>query len=648
MRVAAVDAYGSVLNEYRPGGDRRVNDDAPQRPWAVYLAGADHRYRLLAFDLDAKTPDAAANAERDALTIAATLTDAGLETVICASGPTGGRHVWTALRESVDADTIATLARLLRHLCPTLDLAPLTNPVTGCVRPPGAPHRAGGTSRILSGNTSALSSPRGTAQQIRAVIDRLAAHITPESDARPNAPHEIPVDAHQRLYLPGPRRPLPPASAAALNEDAAHGDASSTLWRVLIGAAGARWRHADVAALVDRHAGLEHLRSRRDGTTRAPRSSAAAAAILRRQWDKAVRYVANSDRRRGSDPTFDARAADVAAHVRAVQERADAAAGRWSRGGGPADRRVLDALSILALQAVNTVLEADIRRLALLAGIGRETARTSLHRLAADGWIARESLADGPHGARWTIDPQRVLHRDPGLARSQADPRPGALTTAGAALRRLLLDELTTRATAARHDVFTYGRSLGISAGNIYARLTSTPTPIAALAALTTDNADSLSLPLHSLTRYGLVRDTARGWIATEPERRDAAAASLGVTGRLDARRARYHLERELWAWWQAEQTWMTSRRTQKRRRHHPTQFALIPDAQLNRHGGHPRRPDGRADYRVARTYVRVANGEIQPPSTAPVDTVATGPLRKAFERAEKRARVIFQTSPTP
>lgn len=647
MRVAAVDAYGAVLNEYRPGGDRRVDDDAPQRPWAVYLAGTDHRYRLLAFDLDAKTPDAAPAAERDSLTIAAILADAGLAAVICESGPTGGRHVWTALSESVDAETIATLARLMRHLCPTLDLAPLTNPATGCVRPPGAPHRAGGASRVLSGDAAALAAPRGTVQHVHAIVERLAASITPESVAASDATNEIPTDAHQRLYLPGPRRELPPASAAALDENAAHGDASSTLWRVLIGAAAARWRHADVAALVDQHAGLEHLRSRREGAARAPRSSAAAAAILRRQWDKAVRYVAGSDRRRGSDPTFDARASDVAAHVRALQERADAAAGRWSRGGGPADRRVLDALSVLALQAVSTVLEADIRRLALHTGLGRETARTSLHRLAADGWIARDSCADGPHGARWNIDPHYVLHRNPGVTRSQADPRPGTLPAAGSALRRLLLDELTARAAASRHDVFTYGRSLGLHAGNIYARLTSAPTPLARLAARLADDASTLLAPLQLLSRYGLTRENTLGWLATELERRDVAAATLVVTGRLDARRARYRLERELWAWWQAEQTWMTSRRTQKRSRHHPTQFALLPDAQLNRHGGHPRRPDGRADYRVARTYVRVANGEIPPPAIAPVDSVAAGPLRRAFERAEKRAHVIFEATPT-
>ena len=61
MRVAGVDAYGQVLNEYT--GHRRVDGDEPAQPWAVYLAGPDKRFRLLAFDLDAHGDPAAAAPE---------------------------------------------------------------------------------------------------------------------------------------------------------------------------------------------------------------------------------------------------------------------------------------------------------------------------------------------------------------------------------------------------------------------------------------------------------------------------------------------------------------------------------------------------------------------------------------------------------
>lgn len=60
VRLAAVDAHGAMLNEYT--GHRRLTGDEPDRPWAVYLAGTDRRFRLLGFDLDAKTAGAAAAA----------------------------------------------------------------------------------------------------------------------------------------------------------------------------------------------------------------------------------------------------------------------------------------------------------------------------------------------------------------------------------------------------------------------------------------------------------------------------------------------------------------------------------------------------------------------------------------------------------
>src|SRR5690606_40761256 len=83
------------LNEYT--GTAPDDGEVPDRPWAVYLAGPDNRFRLLAFDLDAKTP--AADPDHDANVLAGHLTAAGIEHVICESGPGGGRHVWVALTE---------------------------------------------------------------------------------------------------------------------------------------------------------------------------------------------------------------------------------------------------------------------------------------------------------------------------------------------------------------------------------------------------------------------------------------------------------------------------------------------------------------------------------------------------------------------
>lgn len=608
VRVAAIDAYGDVLNEYT--GHRSVTAAEPERPWAVYLAGTDRRFRLLAFDFDAKTSGAAEAAARDADVMAGLLADVGLEPVTCRSGPTDGRHVWTGLTEAVDADTVATLARLARQLCPTLDLSPLTNPATGCVRPPGAPHRAGGRSTVLRGELRALTEPQGTAQQVRALTERLARLVDDAEPAHAHDPRKpLPLDEHSRLYLPGPRRELPATSAAALREDAASGDASAVLWRVLIGAAAARWRHADIAALVDTAPGLEHVRSYRDRGHRKPRGRVDAARTLRRQWDKAVKYVATTDRQIGDDPTFDARAGAIAAHVRTLQERADAAAGRWTHGGGPADRRVLDVLCVLTLQALSASVEADTRRLALLAGVGRETARTALRRLAEDGWIAQTRVAEGPHGAHWTIDPNRLIPRGTETGRAQADPRPAG---AGAAERTSLLANLTTRTTDAAHDLFTLGPGLGHLAGNAYARTTAHPQTISDMARSLGTTAGQAVGTIDRLTTAGLLVRTRDGWRRAAVDRRRAAAIATGVDGRLAGRARRYAVERELWAWWQAEDTWMRApHRTSSKRRPGRGQLALLPDEGTHAYGPHPRRPDGRLDWSEARRIVEEERGGI-------------------------------------
>lgn len=600
VRVAAVDVAGETLNLY--SSTARTSGPAPETTWAMYLTDAQHRFRFICFDLDAK--DDVDQVEQDTITLTALLDAQQIEHIVCASGPTGGRHIWIALVDATGADTVAQLGRLAKALCPSLDTSPLANAATGCVRPPGAPHRKGGASTPITGELRTLEHPSTTTAMLHELTTAIAARVDVDDDGeQPTGP--LPVDEHGHLYLPGAKRALPPFAAAALEDvDAALGDASVTLRRVLLGAAAARWRYADVLALLDTAPGLEHARTLSNAGTRIPRPARgpnSPARILGRQWHKAVRHIATT-KRQGSDPTFDRRAGDVAAIAQAVQDRADASPGRWHRGGGPSDRRVLDVLCTLALQAVSARVEADTRRLALLAGIGRETARLALLRLAADGWIARAAEADGPHGAHWRIDPAAVIHKDTDSTWSQADPRPEG---AGAAARTVLLNELSTRITRTRHDVFTPGRSLGLRTGNLYGRLSTTEVLTTDELALRTGSPVAwIRQRLRVLTETGLIESTPAGWISTNPTARTAVARALHVDGRLEDRARRYRAEREAWAWWQTELTWMSLPRQAKRRhRPGPGQVALLPVPGTSHYQAHPRRPDGRADFRTARAY---------------------------------------------
>ncbi len=598
VRVADVDAYGKAVNTYTRRA--RTAGARPDAPWAVYLTDQTGAFRLLAFDFDAAKGDPAA----DAATMCGWLEHAGLPHLLTRSGPSGGRHVWLALADAVPAGVVDTLARLVRARLASLDIAPLANPVTGCVRPPGSPHRAGGSSTVLTGDLSALTVPTVAAADVTRLVEVLAAGQRPEpvpqfDQLDPAAP--LPTDRAGRLYLPGVRRQLPAGSVQALQVDAAAVDANRVLCRVLNGAAAARWRCADIAPLVAHSPGLEHVRSQGQGPgqPRRVRSPGESRAVLARQWDRAVRWVATHPRASNlEDPTFEPRAAALAALVEATQTRADAAAGRWAGPGGPADRRVLDALCVLSLHAVSPVVEADVRRLGLVCGIGRETARTALLRLARDGWVTRHAPAAGPRAASWILSEGLSTIADvPG--RSQAAPRPPG---AGSAERNRWLNLLRTRLGAAAHDIFTPAGGLGHATGQLYAILTTQLASTTQLAHQLGTSPQDTGIRLGLLRSARLVRRTSKGWSVVRADRRDAAAVRLGVAGRLADRARRYALEREAFAWWTDELTWMHApRRTAASRRPGLGQLvALDPDAPPA-WPAHPRRGDGRADFAAAR-----------------------------------------------
>lgn len=608
VRCADRDAQGRVINSYplvHP-----IAGHVPATSWAVCLADSGRRFRLLCADLDAKSGPEPVHRDRRALT--GLLDDLRLPHLVCGSGPSGGVHVWIGLADSLDAEVVAVLARLLAGWLPTLDPAPLLNPATGCVRPPGSPHRDGGVSRVLSGDLGTLTHPTVTSEEVDRLIGALAAHTTAAplasrstgtSTGSVATERRLAWDAAGHPFLPGARRELPPASRAALAEACGPGtDASAVLWRVLCGAATAHWRYADVAALASAP-GLEHVRTLRQANQRLPRPATGAAstpAVLARQWRRAVRAMAAIPTdRAGADPTFDARAELVAGVVRAVQSRADATRGRWQGRRGIAHRKVLDTICLFELQAVRLDVEADIRRIGLTCGLDRETARRALLALADDGWLERTQPASGRRAARWTTAPAGVVHNEVKRTLSQADPRPAS---SGAAQRHLLLTTLSDRITAAAHDAFAPTGGLGRRASALYARLAvpATTQELGPLLGWTTDDIDHT---LVLLVQEGLIERCGACWQRTDPHALELAADRLGTAGRGQRRAVRYAVERLAWAWWLSELDHLRSRqRLPGQRRARPQRSRTHPWS-----GGvkHPRRSNGRADFARAHVLCR-------------------------------------------
>ncbi|WP_156887429.1 hypothetical protein [Propionicicella superfundia] len=593
VRAAAVDANGQPLNAYplvHP-----LAGAQPWTPWAVHLTDPQGRYRLLCADLDAKPSAEAAAA--DATRLSSVLSELEMPHLVCASGPTGGRHVWLGLHESLDAEVVSALAYLLKAWLPTLDVAPLVNPTSGCVRPPGTPHRLGGVSQVIAGSLRALTDATVTTDQVHALMSRIAENVQLAAPSAAPPQHRPVAEANGMPFLPGTKRPLSAGCRALLNATPT-GDLSAVLWRVLCGAAAARWRFSDIAAIADAP-GLEHARTLRAGATRVPRPTSGPAspvAVLRRQWTRAVRTVAElapGQPQEGTDASFELRAEVVAAIVRAVQHRADATPGRWGRSrAGLAQRRILDALCLFHLQAVRPdEVEADIRRLALTCGLDRETARRSLLALAADGWISRTRNAAGRRGARWTIDPGGVVHTRVSRTLSQADPRPAGT---GPALRTALGTELVNRLRASALDAFATTGGLGLEAGSLYGRLADSLDSVQC-SQLLGWSIEKTTRVLQRLGSVGLVEWRGSCWQRVA-DALDRVAVDRGTEGVGRRRADLYAEERALWAWWREELDLMRAGRLRKRRqrlRSQPRQGISWPM--------HPRRPDGKADFVAAR-----------------------------------------------
>lgn len=589
VRVASTDAGGHPTNEYT--FTHRLNEVVPDGPWAINLAGTDGLYRFLCFDLDAK----AGNAAYDASKLGHWLDDLNIPFVTCQSGPAGGRHVWLALDHRAPAAAVKTLGQLAQQLLPSLDRAPLSNPASGCARPPGAPHRAGGYSTPLSSLAPLLR--RGTTAQhlaeLQAFLLDAGATLAPPPVSLMKGMGSDP-DGHPHLV--GPTRPVSARVRALMNQGGGP-DASRTLAVVLAGCARARWRFTDLTALLPTSPALDHARSAAVPDGRRERTERDALAVLGAEWSRAVYFVAaNPAAEQGDDDTFSARAATVCAVVQTIQAKAAASPGLWVA--RRARRAVLDAICLYMVQAVRLDVEADARRLAAETGYGRESCRLALHWLVSTGWLDPARAAAGVRGAAYR--PSEAFSTEEKTPEwAQAATRPHTPPD----LRSWWIQELGWKLFTLAQDCFAAPRSLGRNAGVVYQLLPEESTaPTSHLAFTLGRDATSVRRELLRLHAAGLVEHVPDGWFRTGTSPHEVAVR-LGVNGHLAKRAERYDLERQVWAWWQAEYQWMKKPWRERRRRPHATSLELHA---VGRSPGvrYPRGPDGRADHRAARTLV--------------------------------------------
>lgn len=510
--------------EHSFSSTRRLVEDPPARgvPYALHLTDEAGRFRLLAFDFDAHLSGSSAESDLAACTSA--LTTAGVQHLVCSSGPGGGYHVWIRLARPVAAARLAPLIDAFAAAWPSLDRSPLSNSRTGCVRAPGSPHRMGGSS-IPLGDVDIRPVPLPTLLGVLQHLPSVKA-VTPTADAF--ATVLVHRDPYGQPYLDGPRRPLPQQiRALARSSVAPADDASSVGWSILLACAHARMQHQDLvkAAFTDCWPGLEFLRTRRSGSAREPRTDARAE--LERQWTRAV-AAASLCAHRSSEPSPTRRRTEQRV-VSLVNRMADQPT-RWTGKTGVQDRLVLLALAVRMLAAASEQVQLSERDWAVATGLTREAVADRLPRLRQQGWIERVQRAVGPWAAVW-----------------ECGAAGGGNSRSGSVFSSTLEGELVEELEYARADVW-HRRELGVLGFRVWSLLREGSAPVGEVATRLGLCPATVRAKLRALRQVGLC--TADGRAYWGRGRLERAARIAGVQGAHADRVRLYRLQSAVFVWW--------------------------------------------------------------------------------------------------
>lgn len=626
---ARVDIWDPRRGTWAHAYEREIvlGERMPREPFAIYLTDFAGRFRLLVFDLDAHGEDDA-QLWADACALEELLDAAGLRYVIVKSGPGASLHFWVAVPEGVDKDLVRSIAYAAGARMPRLDKSPLTNEHTGCVRPPGAPHRDGGHSRVLYpaavAETADVLRIGNPAERIERLAQLLGVDEATGRHAQPRAEQCRPVvreGGAERIV--GTRGALSSDVERLLKQQPAPGQGHAAVASICTRLALARWSYGDFAELVDANTdapGLEHLRSQGHRSTgrRTPRSSGQAAAVASRQWARCVRFAATLPPRSEGHSSAAGDSEEVIALCRRVEEILAAVdePGCWTRQAGPSDKKALLYVAQCTLDGLAEEVEVDCRRSALNTGMGRSTAARAHQRLIADGRLELVAVAEGQKSATYRLTSTDSWTLVKGG--TQAVPRPpGGVIRSRDELRL----ELRRRLDLAGHDVWAEGcrrgepAGLGRHAATTYGVLVKQgirggrPYNVRALAEITGYGLRTVRAHLARLGRYQLCSERDGGW-ASGPGDLDTVALQLGVAGTRRRRAATYEAERDMYDWWTAELDWLRAPK-RHRRRAGPRARQDADDEQVriidpalpswSRRARYPRTIGGRPDHAAAR-----------------------------------------------
>lgn len=521
----------------------------PIHPWTFYLADTAGKFRLLGFDFDDHHGAHADAVVRDVDSLTAWCDATGVPYLVCASGGGAGRHVWIRLTGPAEPATVRHLAHGLKHVLPTLDIAPLCNPNTGMLRAPGSAHRSGGHSIVLPAGARTVAeqfayASRGTTPDVVNKLTAWCGTTSPTDSVTVTAPART-IDTG-RNKLRGPKRALHEHIRTLADTPLADAtDASRVAWRILLHMAYCRWSLTDVQSAADTMPGLVHLTHRRDSHgRRTPRTRKLH--YTRRRWcdalDAAAHYHGDNTITR---PPIDTELTTIlhAAHRDPTLTCGTTAA---------ALRVVLYALMAVARDARSLEVDISIRRWALRCGMTKSSLHRHVQTLVTAGWAERTHIGRGTKADTYrltvpTIPPVRALQEVSGTQRCTPPPHGGLPTD---------LETMTARLTHHCHDIWTDG-GLGLPAAVVHAALVdggpcATVRELAEAVGFSEEMTASL---VAALQADHLVMSTHLEAVDGE-DMYVAAAVRHGVDGVLAQRERRYRAESVVWAWWCDELDW--------------------------------------------------------------------------------------------
>ncbi|WZU35626.1 hypothetical protein Rruber_05137 (plasmid) [Rhodococcus ruber] len=561
---------------HRYSESRLLSEHAPECPFALPLADAHGQFRLLAFDFDIARGDAPAHAAA----FAALLDYLGIPHLVCASSgiDNGGRHIWIRLGKAAPPSVITEIARSARTAFPSLDISPLLNPRTGCVRAPGSRHSkaTAARSQVLP-SADPLAAVRAADRGIPSLhqtrlLDDLRAML-PAPEDTPTAPrrrrrplrpsrirHTAPTFHHGTVAddprgrglegLPRTKRPLSPRIARLLTDPLpSHVDRSFVAARILAGMIGAGWTLADIAhaAFTETLPGLEHFRTVRTPVGFLPRPRhhtylarhVAYAADYVRTHPLATTTPSCASDKAGTGRPF-ARARQALLEVVDAADRAE-----FFHGGtdAAARRLVFDGLVALMFEIGARTVALDVRRWADRIGSHRSTVCRYLAQLITAGWVIRVQPAAGQKAASYSVAIPQFIS-----GTQVTTPPPGPHSPLQATRLRL---------SHARSDLWSSPALSSLSReAHLQLLLHPGATPRDLAAHLHASATQTLRC-LRVLRRAGLVTGSARRLRARASRALFTRTAEiLGVAGILAHRWHSYQHERVVWRWWLEELHW--------------------------------------------------------------------------------------------